>query len=118
MSFLHLFAHTKDFEEYVAGDVVFRAGDPGTKMYVVLEGRVGVEIHGKRVLEAGPGELVGEMALIDATSRSATTTALEPSKLAVVDEKRFLFLVQQTPFFALQVMRVLVSRLRSMDDQL
>ena len=118
MNFLHLFAHTKNVEAYAAGDVVFRAGDPGTKMYVVLEGRVSIEIHGKRVLEAGPGELVGEMALIDATARSATTTALEATKLAVVDEKHFLFMVQQTPFFALQVMRVLVSRLRSMDDQL
>ncbi len=118
MSFLNLFAHTKDVEEYAAGDVVFRVGDPGSKMYVVLEGRVSIEIHGKRVLEAGPGELVGEMALIDAAARSATTTALEASRLAVVDEKRFLFMVQQTPFFALQVMRVLVNRLRSMDDQL
>ena len=40
MDFLNLFAHTKNVEVYAAGDVVFRVGDPGAKMYVVLEGRV------------------------------------------------------------------------------
>ena len=59
-----------------------------------------------------------EMALIDAEPRSATATACGHCKVARVDERRFTFLVQQHPFFALHVMRVLAARLRHMDDTL
>lgn len=117
MSFLHMFAHHNDVIEVATGQRVFSEGEAGDKMYVLLEGRIGIYVHDKLLSEVVPGELVGEMALIDSSPRSATATALEDSKLAVVDEKRFLFLVQQTPFFALQVMRLLVGRLRSMDQQ-
>jgi len=55
------------------------------------------------------------MALIDHAPRAATVTALTDSTLAEIDEKRFLFLTQQTPSFALNVMRVLSQRLRRMD---
>lgn len=117
MSFLSMFAQHSDVIEVAAGQRVFSEGELGDKMYVLLEGRVGIFVHNQLVSEVVPGELVGEMALIDSAPRSATATAQEDSKLAVVDEKRFLFLVQQTPFFALQVMRLLVSRLRSMDQR-
>lgn len=117
MSFLNMFAHHNEMLEVAAGQRVFSEGEVGDKMYVLLEGRVGIHVHDQLVSEVEPGELIGEMALIDSSPRSATATALEDSKLAVVDEKRFLFLVQQTPFFALQVMRLLVSRLRSMDQK-
>lgn len=60
----------------------------------------------------GPGQIVGEMALVDHSPRSATAVARTSCKVVVVPEKRFLFLVQQTPFFALQVMRVMAERLR------
>ena len=63
-------------------------------------------------------ERVQAMALIDTKPRSATATAVSACKLAPIDERRFLFLVQQTPFFALHVMRVMASRLRAMDDTL
>ena len=66
----------------------------------------------------GPGSLVGEMALIDAQVRSATATAKSACRLAPVTEKRFLFMVQQTPFFALQVMRILAERLRRSNQRL
>jgi CRP-like cAMP-binding protein len=80
-------------------------------MYVIVEGQVEVRV-GPDPEVMGPGELIGEMALIDGQPRSATVIARTPCRLARVDEKRFLFLVQQTPFFALQVMRLLAGRLR------
>ena len=58
---------------------------------------------------------MGEMALIDHGPRSATVTASTDCTLAEIDEKRFLFLVQQTPMFALSVMRLLSQRLRRMN---
>ncbi len=56
------------------------------------------------------------MALVDKASRIATAVAKTPVKLAVISEKRFLFLVEQTPYFALQVMKVMSDRLRRMND--
>jgi CRP/FNR family transcriptional regulator, cyclic AMP receptor protein len=66
---------------------------------------------------AGPGDIVGEMALIDAKSRSATAQAKSDCRLAPVDERRFLFLVHEHPLFALHVMRVLADRLRRMNAE-
>ena len=57
-------------------------------------------------------DLRGELALIDRRPRSATAVAVTACVLAPIDEKQFQFMVQQTPFFALQVMRVLTERLR------
>ena len=98
-----------------AGEEIFRAYDMGSEMYVVLEGEVELTI-GSQVLETlGPGEPFGEMALIDQAPRVATAIAKTPCKLAVIPEKRFLFMVQTTPHFALQIMKVMADRLRTMN---
>ena len=55
------------------------------------------------------------MALIDGGPRSAAVRASVASEVVPIDERRFLFMVQQTPFFALRVMRVMSARLRSMN---
>jgi len=87
-------------------------------MYVVVEGAVEIRI-GETLLETvEPGGMIGEMALIEQLPRSATAVASKDSKVSAVDRKRFLFLVQNHPFFALQVMEVLANRLRRMDDTL
>jgi CRP/FNR family cyclic AMP-dependent transcriptional regulator len=112
---LDLFENDEDVTEYSTGEVVFAEGDPGDVMYVVLEGEVDIQVQGQSIYKAQPGELVGEMALIDSGPRSASAVAVTQSKLAPVGEKQFVFMVQQTPFFALHVMRVLVDRLRRMD---
>lgn len=97
---------------FAAGEVIFREGEIGEAMYAIQEGEVELRI-GDAVLEVlGPGQIVGEMALVDHSPRSATAVARTDCKVVVVPEKRFLFLVQQTPFFALQVMRVMAERLR------
>jgi CRP-like cAMP-binding protein len=68
---------------------------------------------GNRLLATlGVNGIFGEMALIDKEPRSATVVAATDVELVPVDEKQFLFLVSQTPFFALRVMRVLAGRLR------
>jgi CRP-like cAMP-binding protein len=62
------------------------------------------------------GGIFGEMALIEKDRRTATAVARTDSTVVAVDERRFLFLVQQTPNFSLHVMRVLSDRLRRMDE--
>ena len=110
-----LFVDANNVQEFQANSTIFTEGTPGDVMYVVLEGEVELLVRSAVLEVAGPGEIVGEMALIDAKPRSATARAKSDCRLAPVDERRFLFLVQEHPFFALHVMRVLTDRLRRMD---
>jgi len=108
---LGLFRHGET-KKIPAGEVIFQAGEPGTFMYVVSEGEVEILV-GTRVVETvRSGSLFGEMALIDNSPRSAKALAKTDCTLVPVDQRRFEFLVQQTPFFALQVMQLMADRLR------
>jgi len=115
---IDLFRKEDETARFEEGEVIFREGDPGEAMYVVVEGKVELKIHGKIVENVGPGGVIGEMALIDKLPRTATATALTDCRVAVVPEKRFLFMVQQTPHFSLQILRVVAERLRRMDEKL
>lgn len=99
--------------EYKAGEVIFREGDPATELFVVKSGTVAIRL-GNRLLGTLPERSIfGEMALIDPGPRSATAVAATDAVIVPVGEKQFLFLVSRTPHFALNVMRVLVRRLRT-----
>jgi len=112
---LDMFAAESDPRACEAGEVIFQAFDMGAEMYVVLEGEVELKIDSQVIETLGPGEPFGEMALIDQAPRTATAVAKTPCKLAVIPERRFLFMVQTTPHFALQIMRVMADRLRKMN---
>ena len=114
-SFLGLFKNEENIVSLKSGEALFKKGDSGSSMYVVLSGELRVGDGNKVFEQLAAGGLVGEMALIDHAPRAATVTALTDCTLAPIDEKRFLFLTQQTPSFALNVMRVLSQRLRRMD---
>jgi len=103
---------------FETGEAILHEGDEGHEFYVIMEGEADVLRHGKTLYSLGPGELFGEMALIDASPRSADVIAKTHCKLAVVNESRFLFLVQHNPYFALMVMRVMAERLRFLDNQI
>ncbi len=112
---LDLFATESNPRVCEAGETIFRAYDMGAEMYVVLEGEVDLAIGPNVVETLGPGEPFGEMALIDQAPRVATATAKTRCTLAVLSEKRFLFMVQTAPHFALQIMKVMADRLRKMN---
>jgi len=99
----------------VAGDTIFSEGSPGDIAYVVTEGEIELSIHGSAVETVGTGGIFGEMALIDSQARSATATAKTDAKVVPIDQRRFLYLIQNTPFFAVEVMHVMAERLRRMD---
>ena len=110
-----LFRQESNTVQLAPGDFLFREDEKGEKMYVLLEGEVD-SFLGDFVLEtAGPGALLGEMALIDDSPRTANAVAKTPAKLAQIDRRRFHFLVQQTPHFATHVMKILANRLRHMN---
>ena len=109
-----LFGHEKNSFEVAAGEYIFREGDQSSEMYVVLDGQVDIIIGDKIVETVDPGGIFGEMAIIGPAPRSASAVARFDTKLVPVDNRRFQFLIQQTPYFAIQVMGVLADRLRRM----
>lgn len=98
-----------------AGDVIFSVGEPAEVMYLVKSGEVEISKHGRVVETVGPDGFFGELALVDAQPRSASAVARTDCTLAKVTEKQFLFMVGETPFFALNVIRELAKRLRRTD---
>lgn len=115
---LRLADHAKQFMPVPAGGKVFQAGQPGDCMYAVKTGTLQVRI-GKTVVETlGPGDVFGEMALLNENEvRSATVVAVSDSVLAVIDAKRFEFMVKHVPSFAIELMRVLAGRLLEMNKR-
>src|SRR3974390_3440612 len=109
--FLGLFRNDPGVVFLKPAQELFKKGEPGSHMYVVKSG----EVH---VLETvSPGGIVGEMSLINDEPRTATVRAITEAEVVSIDQKRFLFLVQQTPFFAIRVMRVMSARLKAMNDR-
>ncbi|MGH6748969.1 MAG: cyclic nucleotide-binding domain-containing protein [Methyloceanibacter sp.] len=97
---------------FAPGDIIFAEGDKGDKMYVIRAGEVEIERDGRVVETLSSGGIFGEMALIDGSPRAATARAKTACEVAPITEKSFLFLVHETPFFAIAVMRTLAERLR------
>jgi CRP/FNR family transcriptional regulator, cyclic AMP receptor protein len=84
-------------------------------MYVVKSGEVELKVRDKSVEIVGTDGFFGEMALVDQAPRSATAVAKTDCVVVPISEKHFLFMVEETPFFALAVLRTLTARLRRMD---
>jgi CRP/FNR family cyclic AMP-dependent transcriptional regulator len=104
--------------EFAAGETIFSAGQEGNTMYVVVEGEVEIWLGPVLAETVTPGGIFGEMALIDHHVRSADAIAQSRCRLVPVDQKRFQFLISDTPFFALQVMSVLAERLRHANQRI
>ncbi|QIG94941.1 MULTISPECIES: Crp/Fnr family transcriptional regulator [unclassified Bradyrhizobium] len=98
-----------------AGGIIFREGEQANELFVIKSGYVRIQVGNKTVADLAADTIFGEMALIDNEPRSASATALTDVELVPVSEKQFLFLVSQTPHFALKVMRTLAHRLRTMN---
>jgi len=110
-----LFRNEPQFVTIPAGAKLFSEGDPPNIMYVLIVGEASLSIGGREMELLRPGAVVGEMSLIDPQPHSATVRAISDCEFACVDEKRFDFLVAETPGFALEIMQNLVQRLRAAD---
>jgi CRP/FNR family transcriptional regulator, cyclic AMP receptor protein len=95
-----------------AGGIIFREGDQADELFVIKSGYVRIQIGNREMADLTTESIFGEMALIDSEPRSATAWAITDVELVPISEKQFLFLVSQTPDFALKVMRTLAQRLR------
>lgn len=99
---------------FPAGGVVFNKGDPGTCMYVVQSGVVEMVIGDKVVEVCGPNEAIGFMSMVDGAARSSTARVKEPVELSIIDQRKFRFMVDEVPNFALYIMGAMARRIRGM----
>lgn len=116
MVFFELFANNPSIVRIAAGAPLFLAGDEGHLMFVLTTGNAEVIVNNRVVETLQHGSIVGEMGLVSPGPRSASVIATTDCEFVAVNEKRFQFLVQQTPFFATQVMKVMAERLRSLNQ--
>jgi CRP/FNR family transcriptional regulator, cyclic AMP receptor protein len=118
MTLQGLFLNATDRRHVEPGEVFFAAGDAGDQMFGLVTGQIELRRGDEVLARVGPGETFGEMAIIDNAPRSLTAVATEPSEVAVITRRTFLFLVHETPMFAIQVMQSLASRIRELDDRI
>jgi CRP-like cAMP-binding protein len=116
VNLLELFEKSKDTVEYTAGAVIFSERQPGNLMYVVLDGEIEIRVNNELLDLVKPGEVFGEMALVDSKKRSAAAIARAPCRLVALDEEKFLAMVKKEPQFSIVVMRMLARRLRKMNN--
>ena len=110
-----VFVNAREQREVPAGETVFAEGDTGAEMFGLISGAVELRKGQQSLGVLEPGDTFGELAIVSEAPRSLTAVATEPSVLAVIDDKAFLFLVHETPTFALQVMRSMADRIRERD---
>src|SRR5512140_2269225 len=109
-------------KEFPPGTVLFRDGEPGREMYVVQSGHIQIskqvgEVE-KLLATLGPGEFVGEMALLNNKPRSATATCADACKLLVIDAKTFEAMIRGNAEIAIRMIKKLSDRLAEADDQI
>jgi len=97
------------------GETLFKEDEKGGEMYVLLSGSVDIFVNSKLVEKASEGAILGEMGIVGNHPHSATVITTSDCRFAVIDAARFNFLVQQTPNFAIHVMRVMADRIRNID---
>ena len=110
---VELFQKQPGEQIFYPGDVIFEDGHKGDVMYGIIEGVVELFVNGQVIETIKTGDVFGEGALVhDEHTRASTAIAKTECKLAYLDQERFLFVVQETPMFALYVIRSYSDRLR------
>ncbi len=105
-------SHIKSFR---AGEIIFHQGTEGNIMYGIIDGEVEMLVNDKVVETIKQGDAFGQGALLHSDHlRSSTARAKTDCEIAFLDQQHFLFAVQETPMFALEVMRSYSDRLRSL----
>jgi CRP-like cAMP-binding protein len=99
-----------------AESVIFNKGDPGSCMYIVQSGVIEMVIGDKVIEVCGPNEAIGFMSMVDAAPRSSTARVKEACELSVIDQRKFRFMIDEVPNFALYIMGAMGRRIRGMSQ--
>ena len=110
---LRQLAKTADEIDLRQGTVLTREGRPGREFFVLIDGTAEVTRKGKKIADLGPGDWLGEIALITDSPRTATVTATSPVDVLVITDRRFRSVVETMPSIALKVLACVGERLSS-----
>ena len=105
-------AKTADEIDLRQGTVLTREGRPGREFFVLIDGTAEVTRKGKRIADLGPGDWLGEIALITDSPRTATVTATSAVDVLVITDRRFRSVVETMPSIALKVLACVGERLK------
>jgi CRP-like cAMP-binding protein len=100
-----------DEREARQGDKLTEEGRRGREFFVLVDGAVAVRRGGRKLAELGPGDSFGEIAILTYKPRTATATAISPSRLLVISDRAFRRVVETTPRIALNVLQSVAERL-------
>ena len=109
---LRSIATVAEEREVHAGQVLTEQGGPGDEFFIVADGEVAIEISGREVRRLGPGDYLGEIALVFGGKRSATATASKPSTLYVLGEADFAALMKRQPRIEDKILTTVSERMR------
>ena len=104
-----------DIVDLPADRPLMTQGQHGREMFILVSGSARIERDGQPLGERGPGEVLGEIALLDGGPRTATVTLSQPSRLLVVARREFQALMDEFPEIRLRVLEAVAQRLRSLD---
>ncbi len=111
-------ARVAEVEVYAPGGAIVKEGDTGDALFIIVRGHARVEFKGRAIAQLGPGDTVGEMAVLDSEPRSATVTAIEDVEVLRIDSDAFYEILHEQVEIAEGVIRMLCQRLRTHDADL
>ena len=105
-------------QKFLPDEYIFKQGESGNKAYLLLDGRIAIEVNGKKVSEISEMEIFGEMSLILKKPRSASIRVLKPSIVLPIDEKILSDLLEKSPPIVKSMVRQLSYRLAQCDAEI
>ena len=105
-------------QKFLPDEYIFQQGDKGNEAYLLLDGRVAIEVNGKKVSEISEMEIFGEMSLILNKPRTASVKVLKPSIILPIDEKILSDLLEKSPPIIKSMVKQLSYRLAQCDAEI
>lgn len=106
---------------YAEGEIIFKEGDEGDRMYVIQSGRVQItkktSAGDLTIATLGSGEIFGEMALFDRLPRSATAAAMDEARILSIDKKKLFQTIDRDPTLVLKTLEYMSRRIRRLDEE-
>lgn len=115
---LRLLASLAEDIAFVRGDTLCEEGRFAYECFVIRSGSAEVRVHDQAIAVVGPGDVVGEMALLDGGRRAATVVALTDIQTFAIERRQFGALLERAPVVAKAMLSQLAARLRHVDDEL
>tara|TARA_X000000950_G_scaffold208683_1_gene250939 strand:+ start:2210 stop:2566 length:357 start_codon:yes stop_codon:yes gene_type:complete len=105
-------------QKFLPDEYIFKQGEKGNEAYLLLDGRIAIEVNGKKVSEISEMEIFGEMSLILNKPRSASIRVLKPSIVLPINQKILEELLEKSPPIVKSMVKQLSYRLAQCDAEI